>query len=590
MADTSKKPEIIYPEDFYNIVHPTQPWISVQFRTYNSDKSKGIDVQPDIWTEIAQNPNNYFDSMELSDSGGAKQITLNLYDMYFTNIENIVMQSIFVTRQDSAITGAPTYLDPNKIAPNADDLKFATINKNMTNLRVRFGYGDVDPDGKKNFEKIGLEFEKRVEFNGPTIKSDWYYFMLTGMQSSFADDGLHMTLSGVSLTTTAINNFKLVQKFLKLVDTPRRIIDGFRDILAKLEVDGKKCSFSIAPWVVTKKDAAIMGSIGISSTANDSGITSEAPIEDSKEPKIEILLGSEPSVDGRGKAIEAYKSFGEILNTIVNSVPLKHIKTDGDLVAVDEDGQPQEEVEKTLPYKFMIIPDAADPSKEIIRFYYPNPIVALNSQKYIRSYSWRENGRTIVEGLSITTKTDFAAMSQKIYTKSDKGITLIDLRAETPTSPTDSTTQTANLEVNSATSKRTFVKEWDLVSEVIEEKSTGSTAANQDSAITQLKNSFVKSINQQVFTGSITLPGDPFYSFDKVMSPLQFIININMYRPSELGTPIPSYISGSYTIKEIKHSVSSSGFKTTLEVIRVPLKKERVRVDAKIPTFEKRNL
>ena len=567
-------PEIIYPENFYNIVHPTQPWISVQFRGFNIDTSSKEIGDQDIWIEIAQNPNNFFDSMEIIDTGGSKQLTLNLYDMYFTKIENIVMQSIFVTRQDNAsIANPPNYIEPTKTTVNKDDLKFAVNNTNMTNLRIRFGYGDIDPSGDKYFTKIGREFINRVDTDKPTIKSDWYYFMLTGMQSNFADDGLHMTLSGVSLTSNTLSNFKLVQKFLKIVDTPMRVIDGFRQVLTGL---GDKCSFSIAPWAIVSSVASEM-----STNNNTSNVVSETPMEDIKEPKIEILLGSDPSYDRNGKVIEAYKSFGEILNSIVSSTPLKYINNLGDLVTTDENGQPtnQDEVENTLPYKFTVIKDP-NSSKEIIKFYYPNPVKASNTQKYIRNYIWRENGKTIVESLNITTKTDFAALSQKIYTKSPKGITLIDLRSEKDKSAVAGTTViTTNLGVSSATTKKTYVDTWSLVSEVIEEKSTGSVDANQDNYITQLKNSFVRNINQQVFTGSITIPGDPFYSFDHAMSPLQYIINLNMYRPSEVGSPIKSYISGSYTVKEIRHSINNSGFKTILEVIRVPLKGDKTSVN-----------
>ena len=121
-----------------------------------------------------------------------------------------------------------------------------------------------------------------------------------------------------------------------------------------------------------------------------------------------------------------------------------------------------------------------------------------------------------------------------------------------------------------------------MVSDVIEAKDRGSSDSNPGNPVLQLQNAFVKSINQQVFKGTIVLPGDPFYSFDEVMSPAEYVINVNMMRPSESGAVTKSYVSGTYTITEIKHSVNNTGFKTTLTLLRVPIvNKDNVEITDK---------
>ena len=571
MAQTS-----IYPEQFYNILHPTQPWISVQFR--NAPAAEGDISTQDIWLEIAEHPNNFFESMEISDKGGSKQISLVLYDEYFSYIENIVNYSLFVTRQDNASAdntkvvkvASANSLDTSKlnntppinIAVNSsDDLQAVVSNVNMVNFRVRFGYGDTN-DNDQYFDKIGLDFIDRVKSSKPTIRSDWYYFMMNGVTSNFAEDGLHMTITGFSLTSTFLSNVKMVQKFAKIVDTPKNIIESFSTILS---TNGLNSSITISPWKSTKAEGAL----------------SDDPLEDSKNPRIEILLGADPTVDNQNKIIYAYKPMGDIFNEIISAVPIIYLDKDGGKITPDDNGNVDSY--KTIAYKYSILADRRNPGQEIIKFYYPDPDSSFKNQELIRNYTWREYGKTIIESFNISTATDFAILSQKIYTKSpNTGINLIDLRPANYSKSDNDITINPNLGVASAKNKLVNVVDFSMVSDVIEAKDTGSSDSNPGNPVLQLQNAFVKSINQQVFKGTIVLPGDPFYSFDEVMSPAEYVINVNMMRPSESGAVTKSYVSGTYTITEIKHSVNNTGFKTTLTLLRVPIvNKDNVEITDK---------
>jgi len=80
----------IYPEDFFNIPHPTSPWISIQFRTQALDSL----TDPKQWEDITMNPSNFFDNITINDASGFQQIELVLTDPYFTKLESIITRSI----------------------------------------------------------------------------------------------------------------------------------------------------------------------------------------------------------------------------------------------------------------------------------------------------------------------------------------------------------------------------------------------------------------------------------------------------------------------------------------------------------------
>ena len=77
----------VYAEDFFNIPHPTSPWISIQFRTKipNPRTSQSL-TDAQYWEDITvgtdgkRGPNNHFGSCTIEDASGFQKITLSLLD------------------------------------------------------------------------------------------------------------------------------------------------------------------------------------------------------------------------------------------------------------------------------------------------------------------------------------------------------------------------------------------------------------------------------------------------------------------------------------------------------------------------------
>lgn len=546
MAQTTPAP--VYPESFYNIIHPTQPWVSVQFRTLVSSSSSSDITTDNIWQEVALNPNNFFESMELTDGGGAKQLTLVLYDQYFSFIENVVMQSIFVTRLSNS-----TIPSESETISNDKNLNIVVSNTSLINLRVRFGYADSN-SGDNYFDQTGSAFADRINSDKPVIRSDWYYFMIRGIQNNFSDDGLHMTVSAISLATNILEKVKLVQRFARIVDTPKNIINNFAKILSK-GIGNSKSSISIASFGANGSDEPLI-------------ITGQ-------DPNIEILLGNDPQIAANGKTISSYKQLSDIFSEIVQKVPNKHIDKNGNIITAEENSDIDGEAQggtKTVTYSYYI---ANQPNgTEQIIFCYPNPSNARKIQANQRVYYWREYGRTIVESLSITTNTDFAIMSEKIIVKKGNNNVLVDLVPLGKENSGNTTEILANLGVAQSVQRNDTnsnnIIDWSFVSDVVEVKKENSPITDTDNSVRDLQNMFTKNINRQVFRGTITFSGDPFYSFDKTMVPFQYIIKIIVFRPNQQGLPETSYISGDYAISNIKHSINNTGYKTTLDVMRWP--------------------
>lgn len=559
----------IYPDDFFSIPTPTSPWFSVQFRTKELSAGESME-NSNIWTDINEirtdsgvlvpSQNNFVKSIEVEDTGGSKKLTLVLFDKYFSYIENIVMGSMFITRISNDILkkqGDKVSDSPLK----AEDLeiKYVVSGENLVNLRVRFGYGDEVNQDRFFDVEAQYDFEKRLEQKKPTIRSPWIYFMINGITNELTDDGLQMTISGISLTYNLLNKIKIQQQFSKLIGTPKELIERFSNILKS--VNGAK--LSIAPFGNGSEEPAL-------------------PINSNVSKNIEVFLGGEPKTDKDGKPIIAYKTIGEIFNDICSKTPPRAAFGDIGSETVQTEEAEGQSAEHLLNYSYYVTQEAG--SKEKIIFYYPDP--TKRKQKYLRVYNWREYGKTIVKSASIQTATDFAVMSQKIVINDNQGKekSEVDLfsngtRNESidnvEISSNLSATKLLELTKNSVSSGSVF----SFTNEIIDKRNTNNKDTD-DTYVQQLKNQFLKNINRQVFKGTLEIPGDPTYFFDKELRPYEYLIKLIVMRPSISGGEVAkSYLSGKYAVSSIKHTVNESGYFTSLSIMRWPEKIEDKKID-----------
>lgn len=572
----------ILPDDFFKIGTPTSPWMSVQFRTQLM--STGDVETKNVWEELAINPNSFVESINIEDNGGAKKLTLVLFDKYFSTIERIVMQSVFVTRISNAATQKATTATTAK---NGDlDMSVVCDATSFVNLRIRIGYTDRNgnaEDGTPSFfesttEQVGA-FEGRERVKKPTIRTPWMYFMINGVNNDVTENGLRMTVTGLSLTSNVLNNTKIIQKFAKITGTPKNIITELKKYLDQVNGSVKIRDFG---------NTNTFGQSGGVETVTTS--MSEPPIEIDGQKEIEILIGGEPKADKYGNNIISYKSVGELINEICQKTPPIYLDSEGNQVipTISQTGEEATpESENVINYSYFIDQEnVGGVITDYITFYYPNPERAKKKQTYLRNYFWREYGKTIVKNVNIQTATDFATMSTKIIANTSSGVGVDEYTLLA--SAVDKTEGKIGISPNLGVNKTAMIQanadyfDFKFVSDVVDiPEPNDIQGVDNKTAIKWIMNQFIKNINRQVFKGTIELPGDPFYLFDRVVRPYEYLIKLIIMRPTASGVVEKSYLTGNYAITSITHNVSGDGYSTTLGIMRWPEKEEEKKVDPK---------
>lgn len=501
-------PTLVYPESFFNINHPSSPWFSIQFR-----KETGTNLTlPSVWTELATFPNNYVESLKVVDNGGAAEVELVLFDRYFTTIENIVMQSLFVARNSGSkqFTTASSSDFSSQVTENSSSL---------INMRIRFGYATSSIPTNNYLERKPDE---------TITMTPWLYLMINGVNNNASDGGLRMTIQALSLTSTLLNRYSMVDPFGKLKGKPKVLLQNI----------GEFISSATNRKITIEKE--------------------EEPIENGEE-EIEIILGTaKPDKDER-----TFKNIKLILDEYCSKVPPKLQDENGNFITKTEleaKTEVKQEKVKRFPYTYEIIELAEnnqDPNSIIakIKFYYAVPNDNVFNGK-MRAYVWREHAGTIVRNLNITTPTDFATMSSRILIKNGEENIDLELAAKTPTDAKDVFDNNDVDSVKIAKGKGT----WKFVSDVV--------SKTNDQSIDMLVSNFIDRINYQISSGTLEIEGDPYYLFDKNFKVLQSPIKIIINRPGENGIAESSYLSGYYLVKGITHTIDSSGFSTVLDIIK----------------------
>lgn len=528
----------IYPSDFFSMPHPTAPWVSIQFRKAVS--SGGGIWNKNDWEEITLNPSNHFDSFTIEDNGGLQRITLNLFDQNFTKLETVITQSIAVARSANVIKEEGIVSDETGI------FEFKIDNNSMINMRIRFGYTYIQAESDRFIDDITFDadFKTRTILNSgakkSVIRSPWIYFQLLGAEFNLVEAGLSVVLNAFSTVDNFLTRAKMLKKYAIYRDTPKNILIGLKTIIE--EASNRDLTLEI------KK-------------GND-----PEPFENEDgSQEIEINLGGSP--DGT----RSWRSLKSLFNEICGKVPPRlYTKDDAQLSENKlEDEDDQQKVSKTVQYNYMVenYIDNGKVKAKII-FYYPDPIKYEDEQLCIRTYIWREHGMSIVSEMSVKSQLDFASLNRQIFVRDGNSGKIYAARG----SGGDFTREVGVQDVTKALEKDYNIA---FVSDVIDiDNNVSSTRGSKVSGM--VARQFVHYLNQGVFSGTLTLPGDPFWLFDSQIRPFQYMIRIIIMRPEYIdkdGTLIQesvSYLSGFYVVKTITHTVSNSGYSTVLAIMRWP--------------------
>ena len=503
----------------------------------------------------------------------SKSVTISEYRTYTNNALNSLKSEI------SNINNA----EKSYIKQNADNVEASNNliqliemnNEVEPNIRIRFGYTDQNYGGAasgafaryaenatelgvkvaqtNNNEDVNISYKNRANTKSTMIRGPYYNFIITGVQSRISKEGLYYTLSGFSMSSMKFDKFKLVQKFAKLKGTAAEILAGLF-ITFNEKLQPVKDTTSIKAPIRLLMDSTAYNYIN--------------SIYDNEE--VEISLGSESCIGNT----TSYKSIRSLFNDICSVFPKKEkIESNSKPIKImtsDTEGNAGE-IEKTktsdlYPLSYYI-KDGVDivsndgttkyEGIEVI-FYYKEP----TKSEYCRVYDWGMTRNTIVKDLEINNKNEYAALASfSMYDKNDKEFTMDDI---------------SNADVGNKLKATNYTNDFILTNQVLEN--------SNNTARLRLKNAINNSLINSLYEGSITIPGDPFYSFDDNVVPYCYPIKINVWRPSgrkdssnnehsrkdSSGEPVLSYVSGYYVLTSITHSIGLSGYTTTLGIMKYP--------------------
>ena len=525
------KAKYIYPEDFFNIPHPANPNVMIQFRTAESTGSTKSISDPNLWSNITFNPNNFFDSFTLEDEGKALKINLSLKDKNHSFLEDkIIRMTQVLNLENEKKKQEPDSLQV-KDSVTGDSLAIKSFSSSMVSLRIRFGYSTVNNDNYFSTSSLS-NFKERVDdMNKPVVMSPWIYFILTGMEVSIAGDGLSVNIEGVSENAPKLNSLKLIGVGIPLRGTAEEII----------KMLGMYLTTIIDNLTIVIKDDPL--------------------VADNENQNKELTLDLGEYVDGEIK----FKSISELLDNFCKLIHPVYFDEKGEalvpLESYDDISKREEAKHISYNYTWYFYDQDEDEGPKLV-FYYRRPDV---SQELLRTYTWVEHGQSIIRDLSISSEYLFAQLNIPLFNVSKTG---------------DHKLHSSSIDENGAVSAK------DL-SDALKDESFGFTFTQGSYYDTTYKEenrnrnpgankiaTLNADLNNMLHEGTITLQGDPFYLFDEVVAPFMYRIRVIVKKPTyinEEGDRVGggrSYLSGEYVIKKITHELSAGEFNTKLDIQR----------------------
>jgi hypothetical protein len=529
----------IFPDTFFNLNHPDAPIVYIQLRNDTSDVEN-----PSTWLDITGNPSNFFDSMTLEDISGFQQLTLNLKDINFGTLENAIAKSI------SCVLYKNELMKKDDLSNTKYDLFSYKVDNNISsNLRIRFGYPRSSEENviePNTFEDAG--WKERKDAEKTVVMTPWIYFMFLNTSFKVTDSGLQVTISAISVAGSFLEKVKLVRKFAILRDTPINILKSFQNMMSEIN----NGSFSVEIRQPPEK-------------IEEEGSTTEGVIE--------LNMGGSPEDKGIN-----YKTLKNLIDEFCSLVPPMYINENGDPITTKEEKDKAKVNRTTIPYGYFL--DNIN-GKPVLVFNYSNPV--NSGQQKIRNYFWGAVPNSIVRELNIESQIDYASLNRQVLLVDTSGSKS---GADTPNTKiriySDWKTDEEGIYNQLGRGRQAVIDDkfnFAFVSDVITSSSGSSNyKQNSENFAARISSQLISWVNETAFTGTITIPGDPFYLFSGNIQPYQLLIKIIVVRPDYFdgnGKYIHgeiSYLSGDYLVGKIEHRIDGSNFSTTLTVLRWPIK------------------
>jgi hypothetical protein len=469
--------------------------------------------------------------------------------------------------------------------------------------------------------------------NQTTIRSPVFNFYINGLETTITNSGLSFNIKAFSLERQQLSNFKLVQKFMTLQGTPSEMLAS---LMKTFNEDMKTGSGALENGVVRSNDNNADGKgdapirllfdqrVGAGEekigefwqtkfiealTLYDGPKRTNSETGKIESTKVNISMGSENSL-GRSDLYKSLTSFFNEFCVQCPQLPLVsapsgainvggRIFNDGtpiyedsdlELFSTEETIQDSNDNSQTIrvernierrPLTWMA-KEVKESGKSVIYviFYYKCP----QRFKFIRDYDWGNISPSIVKNVSIKNASEMSTLGSFSYINKNWRTGSMEKTALS--------IQNRTAHENEAANTPGYESFKPALSNFVND-----SRSNEGKFENIVKEMYQKS----VYTGELEVIGDPSMFFNEVMKPFCYPINVNIYTPGYTekrskvlkmnGNEEPeevevveyspggvkkSYSSGVYLVKNITHTITDSGYSTTLGITKYPGLEERI--------------
>ena len=366
---------------------------------------------------------------------------------------------------------------------------------------------------------------------------------------------------------------KNAPRILLLNDMPEQATDGFNMLVDTSSME--------------KSEAANFADL------NTVGRNDNIEIDPTKLKKISIKLGGEESLRNYLKTKDSpplYKSVASLLDEFCAACPPRKIKRlfegEKENKSYDNDGNEivKEESSISAPLRWLVARSVGEDNKADVNdsnlyiiLYYRMP----TKLKHIREYTYGPGNpyQTVIKNISIQNKNEFAVFAGiSSFVQGATGI----IKSSTANPENINTEGTTTATYDSSKLNAEF------------ESGAIKSATVVGSENTVTGDAYQQAYNSSMYSGSIEILGDPSLQFSTLLQPYTYPIKLDVILPrnemelkgknaAEMNNVNKRYgtkqnvglsklheTSRYYVITKIHHSLSASGFKTTLEVASYP--------------------
>lgn len=565
-----------------NIKNLTEKWVYVTNRESTANK----------FSDTSLYSENYFSSFTMTDEAGVRKIELNLESVDDFNLETILLRSL-------RYQGISTDTENNIIdATNINSSRLANLN---SSFRVRFGYKTTSTDVLKPKTFNDSSFIKRTTKSTPTVTTPWIGFKIIGLETNMIDKKNTFTVSGIENSGYIVDMLSMIipssseypkalsgesgtpenvigtlASYLKTASNDKILIlgDSENKIISGVNTENKNVYSYKTESINTGED--IRSDLNFDYFYNTSSETVQkikdftfyGEEDDEKIPTIRELL--DKVIDYLPKRY--YKIYKDSSDSVLKATNVTKEEYNSELKESNEfKGLKIESPKYNIIKKKCSVNGGLKEEKILIQFYFDGPYSSPDDRNLnddvLRVYNYKNYNQSVIENINLESKLDFGMASS--------AVSILGGGNEIKFTPFS-----LNYKDGCKTSKA-FGKKIDepslclkdnykYVDTGVDDETVSGNEATEDDY--KLKSSeadlLFSSLSNFPYKGSITILGDPFYLFDNSMKPYDFEIYLNITKSKNIKMEEldKSFYSGIYNVGTIKHTMSSEGFTTELEI------------------------